>query len=94
MREPYNTIDRVLLTEKGTRLQEKENQYLFRVALNATKAEIRQAVEKLFNVRVLQVNTLVRGGKKKRERTAHFGHTSDWKRAVVSLKEGDTINLS
>ena len=89
----YDVIKKVLLTEKGTTLSEEQNKYLFRVALDANKVEIKRAVEELFNVRVMAVNTMRRKGKKKRQRTAHFGTTSAWKRAVVTLHEDDSINL-
>ena len=93
MKSSADIIKRILLTEKGTQLTEEQNKYLFRVALDANKVEIKRAVEELFNVRVMAVNTMRRKGKKKRQRTAHFGMTSAWKRAVVTLHEDDSINL-
>ena len=93
MKNSADVINRILLTEKGTRLSEENNQYLFRVARNANKVEIKKAVESLFNVRVMAVNTMRRKGKKKRLRTAQFGTTASWKRAVVTLHEDDSINL-
>jgi large subunit ribosomal protein L23 len=93
MKNSADVIKKILLTEKGTRLSEEQNKYLFRVAKEANKVEIRKAVEELFNVRVMAVNTMRRKGKKKRERTAHFGTTASWKRAVVTLHEDDSINL-
>ena len=93
MKDVYQVIDRAMLTEKGTRLAEEENKYLFRVNPNANKMEIKEAVEKLFSVKVLAVNTMNRQGKKKRARTAHAGKTADWKRAVVTLAEGNTIDF-
>ena len=93
MRNSADIIKQVLLTEKGTRLSEEQNKYLFRVAIDANKVEIKRAVEELFNVRVMAVNTMRRKGKKKRQRTAHFGTTAAWKRAVVTLHEDDSINL-
>ena len=86
-------IKAVLLTEKGTRLSEEENKYLFRVSMTANKIEIKRAVEELFSVRVMAVNTMRRKGKKKRERTANYGTTAAWKRAVVTLHADDSINL-
>ena len=86
-------IKAVLLTEKGTRLSEEENKYLFRVSMTANKIEIKRAVEELFSVRVMAVNTMRRKGKKKRERTANYGTTAAWKRAVVTLDANDSINL-
>ncbi|MCX6997135.1 MAG: 50S ribosomal protein L23 [Kiritimatiellaeota bacterium] len=94
MKEARSIIKRLLVTEKGTRLTEKLNQYLFVVATDANKVEIKRAVEKIFNVTVLKVNTMHRSGKKKRQRSMNFGRTADWKRAVVTLKTGDKIELA
>ena len=93
MKQASDLIKQVLLTEKGTRLSEEQKQYLFRVAMDANKIEIKRAVEALFNVRVMAVNTMRRKGKKKRERTANFGTTAAWKRAVVTVHADDSINL-
>ncbi len=93
MRNSADVIKEVLLTEKGTRLTEEQNKYVFRVSRDANKVEIKRAVEELFNVRVMAVNTMSRKGKKKRQRTAQFGTTAAWKRAVVTLHAEDSINL-
>ena len=93
MKDVYQVIQKVLLTEKGTRLSEEENKYVFNVHPDANKAEIKQAVEELFRVKVLAVNTMNRAGKKKRERTQSFGRTAAWKRAVVTLAEGSKIDF-
>lgn len=93
MKNSADVVKKILLTEKGTRLSEGQNQYLFRVAKAANKLEIKKAVEELFNVRVMAVNTMCRKGKKKRLRTAKFGTTASWKRAIVTLHEEDSINL-
>jgi len=93
MNNSADVIKKVLLTEKGTRLSEEQNQYLFRVSREANKIEIKRAVEALFKVRVMAVNTMRRKGKKKRARTAHYGTTASWKRAVVTLHKDDSINL-
>ena len=93
MRNSADIIKQVLLTEKGTRLSEEQNKYLFRVSKEANKVEIKRAVEELFTVRVIAVNTMCRKGKKKRQRTAQFGTTAAWKRAVVTLHAEDSINL-
>ena len=93
MKNSADVIKKILLTEKGTRMSEEQNKYLFKVAKEANKVEIKKAVEELFKVRVMAVNTMRRKGKKKRERTANFGTTASWKRAVVSLHEEDSINL-
>lgn len=94
MKEAQRIIKTILVTEKGTRLTEKENKYLFKVFDDANKLEIRRAVEELFGVKVEKVNTLRRKGKLKRERTMRYGRTAGWKRAVVTLKEGDQIDLT
>jgi large subunit ribosomal protein L23 len=94
MREPHSIIKKLQLTEKGTHLTEKGNKYLFRVDPAANKIEIKNAVEKLFKVKVTKVNTMNRPGKNKRLRTMTYGKTSAWKRAVVTLKEGDKIDLT
>ena len=94
MKNPHSIIKKMLLTEKGTRLTEKENKYLFRVTGSANKIEIKQAVEKLFGVKVDKVNTMNRPGKNKRLRTMTYGKTSEWKRAVVTLKPGEKIELT
>jgi large subunit ribosomal protein L23 len=93
MKDVYQVIEKVMLTEKGSRLSEEANQYLFRVNPNANKMEIKNAVEKLFSVKVISVNTMNRQGKKKRARTAQAGKTADWKRAVVTLAEGNSIDV-
>lgn len=87
-------IKEVQLTEKGTILTETGNKYFFSVDRCANKPEIKQAVEALFNVSVQSVNTLRYAGKRKRERTVRFGKRADWKRAVVTLKEGSRIDLT
>ncbi len=92
--DTYRTLDRILVTEKGTRLSETENRYQFRVDVRATKADIKQAVEQAFKVHVVKINTMNRKGKRKRERTQRYGRTARWKKAVVALKPGDTIDLT
>ena len=82
------------MTEKGTRLTASDNQYQFRVAPGANKLEIRRAVEQVFGVHVTQVRTMNRKGKAKRTRSQRPGRTPDWKRAIVTLKEGQSITLA
>jgi len=94
MNEPYDIIETVRLTEKATLLAEKENKYVFRVKPHATKTQIKYAIEKLFKKSVVAVNTCNYEGKKKRERTASFGRKADWKKAIVTLKAGDKIELA
>lgn len=87
----YEVIREPLLTEKGTK-QEKLRKYFFQVHRSAKKHEIREAVERLFNVKVSKVNTMVIPGKWKRVRFRP-GITPEWKKAVVTLKEGHKIEL-
>jgi len=94
MKNSADIIKKVLLTEKGTRLTEEQGKFLFRVDRDANKVEIKRAVEELFSVRVMAVNTMRRKGKKKRQRTAHFGTTAAWKRAVVTVHAEDVDKLS
>lgn len=89
---PEQVIIQPLLTEKSTGLQEQQNQVLFRVHRTANKLEIREAVEKLFKVRVTSVRTQVVRGKTVR-RGRFEGKRSNWKKAIVSLAEGDTIEF-
>ena len=93
MKSTDTVIKSVQLTEKGTRLMEKENKYLFTVDRSANKLQIARAVEAQFKVAVAAVNTMNYEGKKKRERTIRFGKRSKWKRAVVTLKEGEKIDF-
>lgn len=93
MKESFDQIQTVILTEKATLLSEKNNQYVFRVSPKANKLEIKRAVEQLFKKTVLNVNTANFAGKKKRERTANFGRRAHWKKAVVTLKEGEKLDL-
>ncbi|PWU07142.1 MAG: 50S ribosomal protein L23 [Verrucomicrobia bacterium] len=93
MKDAYDFIQNVLLTEKATLLSEKHNQYVFRVSPAANKIQIKQAIEQIFNKKVVRVNTANYAGKKKRERRADFGRRSHWKKAVVTLKEGEKLDL-
>lgn len=92
MKDVYQIIQKVMLTEKGTRLSEAENKYIFNVNPSSNKAEIKKAVEDLFKVKVTSVNTMKRQGKMKRERSTP-GRTAGWKRAIVTLAEGSKIDL-
>ena len=90
----FDVIKTVRLTEKGTRQGEKYNQYTVVADPRATKIQIRKAVEELFKVKVTACNTLNVRGKLRRQRTKQEGRTSDWKKAIVTLKEGDKIQLT
>jgi large subunit ribosomal protein L23 len=82
----------IILTEKATQLREKYNQVVFEVARTANKVEIKDAVQKLFNVKVMQVSTMVFRGKDRRMGRG-YSKTQNWKKAVVTLKEGDSIDF-
>jgi large subunit ribosomal protein L23 len=88
----YQIIRQPVITEKGTDDTADRNAYHFRVPVNANKVEIRQAVETLFKVKVRAVNTMRVGGKVRR-RGYSAGQTPDWKKALVTLREGDTIEI-
>lgn len=93
MNEIFDHIQTVLLTEKATLLSEEQNQYVFRVNPKANKLQIKRAVEQVFKKTVTNVNTANFAGKKKRERTAQLGRRAHWKKAVVTLKDGDKLDL-
>jgi len=93
MRDPRDVILKPIVSEKSYGLLDT-GVYTFVVAPSANKIEIRQAVESIFNVRVTNVNTLNRKGKRKRNRRQPtFGQRPDTKRAIVTLAEGDRIDL-
>jgi large subunit ribosomal protein L23 len=93
MKTPEEIIRRMLITEKGTKLRE-QRQYVFEVAPHANKPEIRRAVEQLFRVHVTNVRTMWRKGKWKRGRTWRPGRTAAQKRAIVTLAEGEKIEIT
>ena len=82
----------LFLTEKGNALRESENKYMFEVARDANKHEIKLAVETLFKVSVVGVNTLIVRGRLRRMGRGH-AKTQNWKKAIVEVKAGDTIDL-
>ncbi len=90
----FDIIKTVRVTEKGTRQADEYNQYTVVADKRASKPQIRSAVEELFNVKVVRVNTLNVTGKSRRRSTKQRGKSSDWKKAMVTLKEGDRINLA
>ena len=93
MKDPRDVILRPVVSEKSYALLD-EGVYVFIVHPSSNKTEIRQAVESIFNVRVTNVNTLNRKGKRKRNRRMHtFGTRADTKRAIVTLADGDRIDL-
>lgn len=82
-----------VVTEKGTVLQDANNQYLFRVDSRANKIQIAEAVNKIFKVKVIGVRTITVHGKMRRIGRTQ-GRRPSWKKAIVTLKEGDTIDLT
>ncbi|MDR1146836.1 MAG: 50S ribosomal protein L23 [Verrucomicrobiales bacterium] len=93
MKNPYDIIKTARITEKAGALTERHNQYVFKVDRAATKLDIKYAIEEIFKKKVKSVNTLRVTGKKKRERTANYGRKPSWKKAMVTLKAGDKLEL-
>ncbi|MBI1871379.1 MAG: 50S ribosomal protein L23 [Chlamydiae bacterium] len=93
MKAPSEIILEPLISEKGTELLQKENKVLFKVHMNSNKIDVRHAIEQIYSVKVLQVNTVKVKGKPKRVRY-HMGRTSNWKKAIVTLKEGEKIDFA
>ena len=87
-----NIIIRPLVTEKSTHQQNTRNNYAFQVDPRADKTQIKAAVEKLYDVKVVDVRTMVRKGKPRRTKVGHTTK-SDWKRAIVVLEENSKIEL-
>ena len=90
----FDIIRTVRLTEKGTRQGENFNQYTVVADPRANKTQIRHAVQDLFKVKVVKVNTLNVRGKFRRQRTKQAGQAPNWKKAIVTLKDGDKIVLT
>ena len=88
----YSVIKKPLVTEKSTIARDEGNKYIFEVDRSATKIEIRNAVEKIFKVKVMNVRTMNFTGKKKRL-GRKIGSRSDWKKAVVTLAPGSSIEV-
>ena len=90
--EPHQILLRPLVTEKGVHRATRNNQYAFQIHPDATKGEVKAAVEKLFDVKVDKVRTQTRKGKTRRYRY-RFGRTSDWKKAIVALRPEHKIDF-
>jgi large subunit ribosomal protein L23 len=88
----YQILKKPVITEKATTDSGIRNAYHFRVPVDANKVEVRKAVEALFGVKVIRVNTLRVGGKTRR-RGWRAGRAPDWKKAMVTLAEGETIDV-
>lgn len=89
----YEVVRRPLVTEKTTVLQGLRNQFTFEVADSANKLEVKKAIETLFNVKVVAVNMVSMPAKRRRV-FGRPGHTPAWKKAVVTLKAGDSIDIN
>ena len=86
----YRVIKRPIITEKGLTLKENDQTLCFEVDDNASKTQIQEAVEQLFKVKVARVRTMVVPGKMRR-RGKYSGYRSDWKKAYVTLREGEKM---
>lgn len=89
----YGVVRRPVVTEKSTVLQGLRNQFTFEVANSANKVEVKKAIETLFSVKVVGVNMVSMPAKRRRV-FGRPGHTPAWKKAVVTLREGDSIDIS
>jgi len=89
----YDVIRRPVVTEKSTALNEELGQYVFEVALNANKSQIRDALEDIFEVEVEKINTMVMLAKRGRRGRKWYMRKQQWKKAIVTLKPGSSINL-
>ena len=90
--EPHQVVIRPVVTEKGVHRSSRQNAYTFEVNRLATKADVRDAIEKLFDVKVVKVATQNRKGKPRRTRFKH-SHVADWKKAIVTLDEEHRIDF-
>ena len=91
MKSAYEIIKSLLITEKSTKLKEKFNEYTFLVDKRSNKIEIKRAVQEIYKVKVKDVNTMILPGKLRRVRF-QVGYTPDYKRAIVTLEEGEKID--
>lgn len=93
MKPAHKIIRTLSLSEKGARETEKHNCYFFKVDRAANKHEIKRAIEEIFKVHVVKVNTMNCRGKQKRERSMKYGRTSSYKKAMVTLQKGEKIEI-
>ncbi len=93
MKDIYKVIKNVRLSEKAAIMQETNNEYTLEVDRKANKLEIKQAVEQLLGKKVIAVRTANYDGKLRRQRRADAGRTNHWKKAIVRLKAGETLDL-
>ena len=90
----FDIIKTVRISEKAALQSERFNQYTVVADPHANKIQIRKAIEELFKVKVLAVNTSNVIGKARRKRTKHEGREANWKKAIVTIKKGERINLT
>jgi len=90
----FDIVKRVRITEKSTRQSASRNCYTLVVDRRANKVQIRQAVQELFKVKVIAINTMNVRGKARRQFQPSRGKAPDWKKAIVTLKDGDKISLA
>jgi large subunit ribosomal protein L23 len=93
MSSALSIIQKALITERATNLRAQANQYVFRVAPGSSKGDIKAAVEQLFKVDVISVNTMRVHGKFRRMGSGRGAYRADWKKAIVSLKAGQEIRV-
>jgi large subunit ribosomal protein L23 len=93
MKDPFQIIKRIRLSEKATLLGETNNEYVFVVDTKATKIDIRNAIKTLYGKKATEVRTMQYEGKDRRKKRADAGRTNHWKKAVVRLAEGEKIEL-
>jgi large subunit ribosomal protein L23 len=89
----YDVIRRPVVSEKANLLSEERNQYAFEVHLNANKAQIKQAIEVIFEKKVKKVNTMVMPAKRGMRGRNEYRRSSEWKKAIVTLMPGETLEL-
>ncbi len=94
MKDLHKVIKTIRLSEKATMLGEKNNEYVFSVDVEATKIDVKQAIEKLFGKKVTGVRTINCDGKARRQKRADAGRTNHWKKAIVRLKAGEKLDLA
>lgn len=94
MSDIFQVIKTIRLSEKATLLTDKNNEYVLEVDRRSNKLQIREAVERILRKKVASVNTCNYRGKKKRLRRTNYGRTAHWKKAIVKLKEGESIDLT
>ncbi len=88
-----NIIKKPVITERANNLKAQANQYVFRVANNSSKQDIKRAVQTLFKVKVASVNTMVVRGKFRRMGNAQGAYRPDWKKAIITLQAGQEIKV-